>query len=112
MFVLNKHLDVDTYYLAIPINCRLIAAQSVIDTEAFSGADGTITFSDGTTTIGTITVAYSGSAEGDVDSLVVDGTSLGRVALGPTKPLKIVLAGNTNGEAEVTMVFDEFHGAN
>ena len=111
MFVLNKHLDVDTYYLALPLNCRLIGAQSVIDTEALTGADGTITFSDGTTDIGTITVTQSGSAEGEVDSITFDTTSEGKVALGPSTPLKIVLAGNTNGEVEVTMVFDEFHAA-
>jgi hypothetical protein len=111
MFVLNKHLDVDTYYLPLPINCRLIDAQSAIDTQALSVADGTVTFSDGTTDIGTITVTQSGNAEGDVDSLVLDSTSLGKVALGPSTPLKIVLAGNTNGEVEVTMVFDEFHAA-
>jgi hypothetical protein len=42
----------------------------------------------------------------------VDSTSLGKVALGPTKPLKIQLSGNTNGEVEVSMVFDEFHADN
>jgi hypothetical protein len=111
MFMLTRHVDVDTYYVPIPITCRLIKAQSAISVEALSAADGTVTFSDGTTTIGTITVTNSGNAEGDVDNMTVDGTSLGEVALGPTKPLKIVLSGNTNGELDLTMVFDEFHGA-
>jgi hypothetical protein len=112
MFVLNKHLDVDTYYLNLPVTCRLIKAVSAVDTQALSGADGTITFSDGTNTIGTITVALTGTAEGDCDTMTLDSTTLGKVELGPGTPLKIVLAGNTNGEVEVTMVFDEFHADN
>ena len=111
MFVLNKHLDVDTYYLPVPVTCRVVKAYAVCDVQNFSVADGTITLSDGTTTIGTITVAAA-AVEGEMDKLVMDGTSLGKVELSPTKPLKIVLAGNTNGEVELTIAFDEFHAAN
>lgn len=107
MFVLNKHLDVDIYYLPIPVPCRLVKAVSAIDTEALTVANGTITFSDGTTTIGTITVTQAGCAEGDVD--VMTSFTNDDVALGPDTPLKIQLSGNTAGEVEVSMVFDEYH---
>ena len=111
MFVLNKHLDVDTYYMAVPVTCRVVKAYTAVDTEALTGAAGHVTLSDGTTDIGVITVAHE-AAEGDVDAIVLDSTSLGKVELSPTKPLKIVLADNTAGELELVVAFDEFHANN
>ena len=71
----------------------------------------TVTLSDGTTTIGVITIANL-SAEGTVDSIVFDGTSLGKVLVGPAKPIVAVLAGgSTNVEICLSMLIDEFHGA-
>jgi len=111
MFVLTKHLDVDVYYMAVPTTCRVVKAYSVCDVQDFSVADGTITLSDGSTTIGTITVAAAAN-EGDIDTLTLDGTSKGKVELDADTPLKIELAGNTDGEVQLTVVFDEFHAAN
>lgn len=110
-FRLNKHLDVDTYYIPLDKTCRLVDAISVVDTETVATADKTITLSDGTNTIGVITVADA-SAEGTVDRIVLDSTTKGKVALDADTPLKIVVAGSGNGEFEVTFVFDEFHADN
>ncbi len=83
------------------------ALYTVIDT-----TDTTITFSDGTTTIGVITITASGAAEGDVDQMVLDTTSLGKVEISKTKPLKIVGGGEaaSTGDAMLTMIFDDLHG--
>lgn len=112
MFVLNKHVDVDTYYLPLPVTCRLVKAYASVDTEVLSADDGVVTFSDGSNDIGTITATVASSAEGDTFALSLDETTEGKVALGPATPLKIVLAGNTNGELELSMIFDEFHADN
>jgi hypothetical protein len=111
MIVLNKHLDDDTYYMPVPVTCRVVKAYSVVDTQDLTDALGTITLSDGTSTIGTITVAHE-AAEGDVDSLVLDGTTKGKVELDKDTPLQIVFTGHTEGEVELTVVFDEFHADN
>lgn len=58
----------DTIYVAVPWGCTLNSAYSVID-GALAGANSILTFKDnGGNTAGTITVAFSGSAGGDVDS--------------------------------------------
>jgi hypothetical protein len=106
--IINKHLDVDTYYVPVPRSCRVVNAYSVVDTEAVATAAKTITLSDGTTDIGVITAANS-SAEGTMDSIVFDSTSKGVVELNATTPLKIVVAGTGNGEFELVVEFSEFH---
>jgi len=111
MFVLTKHLDVDTYYMAVPVTCRVVDAISVVDTQALTGSAGTITLSDGSSTIGVVTVGVE-AAEGEVDRIVLDGTTKGKVELDKDTPLKIVVAGNTNGEFQLSVVFDEFHADN
>jgi hypothetical protein len=110
-FYINKHLDVDTYYVAVPKTCRVVGAVSVVDTEALTGSAGTITLSDGTNTIGVITIGVE-AAEGTVDSIVLDSTTKGKVELDVDTPLKIVVAGCTNGEFELTLLMDEFHADN
>ena len=110
-FRVNKHLDVDTYYIPLDKTCRLVDAISVVDTEAVTGSNGTITLSDGTSTIGVITIA-TGSAEATIDRIVLDSTTKGKVALDADTPLKVVVAGNSDGEFEVTFVFDDFHADN
>ena len=57
-------------YLVIPFDCEIVKIYSVIQA-AIATADETLTFYNnaGTAlTSGAITIAYSGSAEGDVDS--------------------------------------------
>jgi len=110
-FRLNKHLDVDTYYIALDKTCRVVDAISVVDTEDVASAAKTITLSDGTSDIGVITVANN-STEGTVDRIDLDATTKGKVALDADTPLKIVAAGSGNGEFEVTIVFDDFHADN
>lgn len=113
MFTMNVLLDdlsgAANKYVAPPVTCRLVNAISALHTTLTTG-DSTITLSDGTTDIGTITITQSGCAAGDVDSLSLDGTSLGKVALGPSTPLKIANdATPGQGACLVTLVFDEFH---
>jgi hypothetical protein len=74
-----------------------------------TGADETIIFKGdaaAATTIGTITIAYSGSAEGDCDSMVYAAAA----ELGPTIPLKIEIGGtSTGGAGTICMMFSEYH---
>jgi hypothetical protein len=102
-----------TNWLAVGqnITCRVVGAQSVLLTTLTTG-DDTITLSDGTTTIGTITITQSGCAVGDVDGLDYDSTSIGKVELNETTPLKLVSSGAPGqGAADVTVQFSEFMGA-
>jgi len=102
-------LDGDpTYYVPVTKSCWLRDAVSVIHT-AITTNDVTITFSDGTTTIGTITVAV-GSA-GDVDAgITFDSTSLGKVELNRSTPLNVVFSGTPGaGAVDLTLNFDDFH---
>ena len=58
-------------------------------------------------------IDQSGSAEGDCDSMVTDTTSLGKVELGPTTPLKVALDGGPDAGAGIlVLTFDEFHADN
>lgn len=71
--VLCQIADVSTAdFVLVPITnaCTLTKVTTVLHT-AITVADSTLTVSNssGPTTIGTITVAFSGSAEGDTDSL-------------------------------------------
>lgn len=111
MYVANKHMDVDTYFIPVPLTSRVVKAYAAVDTEAVASAAKTLTFSDGTNTIGVITTGGS-DAEGVVSTIVLDATTEGKVALGPATPLKVVVAGAGNGEFEVTIMFDEFHADN
>ena len=99
----------DTYYVAVPVASRVVKATSVVTTQAVATAAKTLTISDGTTDIGVITIANS-STEGTVDNIAFDSTSEGKVELGPSTPMKVVLAGSGNGKFNVTSLMDEFHG--
>ena len=98
----------ETFYVNPGTTCWLVDAYTslftVIDT-----TDTTITMSDGTTTIGTITITASGVAEGDCDKMAASDLS---VELNTTTPLKIVCGGESGstGDAMLTLVFDEMHG--
>jgi hypothetical protein len=68
-------------YAPIPFSGVIVGAFSSISA-AITTADGVVTvkvIKDGTTsTIGTITVTQSGSAPGDVDSMVISGSEITR----------------------------------
>lgn len=67
--VLTDVSTAETIYIAIPFACTVTRVVSVLQ-GAISGADATVTCRDnGGTSMGTLTVAYSGSAAGDVDIL-------------------------------------------
>ena len=101
----------ENFFLAPPVVCRLVRAETCLYTTLTTG-NQVITFSDGTTTIGTVTITQSGSAEGDIDNLVLDTTSLGAVELGPEQYLKVaVTATPGQGAAILIMTFSEFHSA-
>ena len=118
MFVMTLNLTAlataEDLFVPMPegITCRLIKADTAIYT-ALTSADAVITFSDGTTDIGTVTITQSGCAEGDVDHMVADTTSEGKVALGGATELKIELDGGPDaGAAILVLTFDEFHADN
>ena len=99
----------ENFFVALPVTCRLVKAETCLYT-AITTADAVITFSDGTTTIGTITITQSGCAEGDIDHLSLDDTSKGKVDVGPAQYLKIALDGGPDaGAAILVMTFSEFH---
>lgn len=94
-----------TTYVAVNRPCRLTRAISVITTAVTTNAV-TLTFSDGTTTIGTITIAV-GSA-GGVDEM----TWAANVELNETTPLKIVSSGTPGaGAVNVSLEFSQYHVA-
>jgi len=108
-------------YVNPGLNCRLVTAYTALTTAITTG-DSTITLSDGTTTIGVVTITQSGCAVNDIDEMAPydsDGSacsSTGKdpvgVKLGPGKNLKIANdAVPGAGAANITLVFDEFHGA-
>lgn len=103
----------ENFFLAMPKTCRLVNAQTCLYT-VITSADAVITFSDGVTDIGTITITQSGCAEGDIDTISLDSTSGGEVELGgSTLYLKIALDGGPGaGAALLTLVFDMFHADN
>lgn len=95
-------------YYAPHKTCRVIGARSALYTTLTTG-DSTITISDGTTTIGTITITQSGCAVGDVDTISFDSTSEGKVEVGPSTPIKIANdATPGQGAAIVTLVLGEY----
>lgn len=94
-------------YIALPTTCWLIDARSALYTVLTTG-DSTITISDGTTTIGTITITQSGCAVGDVDAISFSDYS---VELNTSTPLKISCDATPGaGAAKVTLVFSEYMG--
>lgn len=111
MYSINHILDGDdAYYIAVPLNGRVVAAVTTVNEAAIDAAT-TVTLTDGTTTIGVITIA-SPSAEGTVDTIVFDSTSQGKVLVGPAKPIVATLAGgSSNVEICLSILIDEFHGA-
>lgn len=88
----------------VPQNATLLAATSCI-TAAISGGDSTLTFSRaGAATIGTITIAASGSGEGILDTLT---TPANNVFTAPSY-LKITSDGNPTGGTSDAYIVLEF----
>lgn len=97
-----------TTYVAVPRTCKLADAVSAITT-AVTTNDVTVTLSDGTTDIGTLTVAVG--VAGGVDGITFDTTSYGDVELDRTTPLKIVCSG-TPGAGAINLSLDfDIYGA-
>jgi len=92
-------------FVLVPISnsCTLVKATTVLHA-AISGSDSLLTFtnSNGPAVTGTITVANSGSAEGDVDTLVP--TTNNSFTNGTY--LKIATDGASSGTAKLTILLD------
>lgn len=98
----------DTYYIPVVKPCLLTKAVSCVN-EAAIDAETTLTFSDGTSTIGVITIANL-AAEGTIDKLVLDATTKGKVELNEDTPLVVVVAGgSTNVEIALAAMFSDYH---
>ena len=94
-----------TIYVPVNHPCRLVAVTTVIIT-AVTTNTVTLTFSDGTTSIGTVTIAVG--VAGTLDTL----TWAANVELNSTTPLKIVSSGTPGAGAVIMMLeFSEGHGA-
>ena len=91
-----EDLTIATYitYVVLPYAVTIDSVQSVIDS-AFTTADKVVTLSIGGVNItgGSLTIAYSGSAAGDVDSCTC--TALNALPAGT--PLKITATGGSGG---------------
>lgn len=98
----------DDRYMNPGMTCRIVGAYSCISGEAGVTEEKTITISDGTTTVGVITIALS-AAVGTVDKIVFDSTSKGAVEFNVDTPVKVVPAGTSAGKANVTLVLDSYH---
>lgn len=72
---LNDVSTASSVYIAFPFACTATKVTTVLQA-AITGADSTVTIkSNGGSTIGTITVAQSGSAAGDVDTVSLTPTA-------------------------------------
>jgi len=112
MYTLTYHIGgaADTYRIPVPIPGRVTHANCVVDLQDVATAEKVITLTNGTSTIGTITVAVD-AVEGDIDNLVVNATTLGKVLVGPTAPIVAAMAGAGNGKMTITFVVDDLFGA-
>lgn len=68
---------------------------------AISGADSKVVLSKNATVLGTIVVAYTSSAAGDIDSLALSGIEL---SVGDF--ITVANGGESTGTATMTVVFD------
>lgn len=98
----------DDRYMNPGHTCRIVGAYSCISGEAGADTEKTITISDGTTTVGVITIAAT-AAVGTVDKMVLDTTSEGAVEFNVDTPIKVVPAGSDAGKANLTLVLDSYH---
>lgn len=101
-------LSSDTIYINPGHTCRIVGAYNVVSGTVNSGNEQVITISDGTTDVGTITIAAS-AAVGTVDKMVLDTTSKGAVEFNVDTPIKLVAAGTSTGLGNVTLVLDAYH---
>lgn len=125
MQVINVNLDAlasaKDWYINPGFNCRIIGAYTALNTAVTTG-DSTITISNGTTTVGVITITQSGCAVGDIDLIAwydkngsaCSSTGLDPVGVkfGPGTNIKVSCDATPDaGAALLTLVLDEFHGA-
>ncbi len=97
----------EVWYFPVPTTCQLVDAFTAISVTNVTVADEVLTFSDGSTTIGTITIAFSGAAEGDIDRISLSDLT---VELNLSTALKVSAAGTcTAGAVSLTMVLDPYH---
>jgi hypothetical protein len=97
-------LTAKTIVVPIPFDCTLVNATSCI-TGAFTGANTVITLlRGGISSVGTITIAETGSAEGVLDTIT---TPSNNVFVAPTY-LKITSDGNPSGGAADATILLEF----
>ena len=84
--------------LAVPVSGKVVMVRSVLGA-AITGADATLTVKkNGSSSMGTITVTQSGSAQGDVDEL--EPTSNNVVT--ETDYIEVETDGGSTGTVEVT----------
>ena len=94
-----------TIYVPVNHPCRLLEVTTAIITAVTTNTT-TLTFSDGTTTIGTVEIAVG--AAGTIDNFVWAAN----VELNKTTPLKIVSSGTPGAGAVIMMLeFSEGHVA-
>lgn len=88
----------DQIYVAVPDGGKIIKVMSALN-DAISGADAGLTVKTAQGTAGTITIAQSGSASGDVD--ILEPTANNEVVEGET--IEIETDGASTGTARVAV---------
>lgn len=106
VYLTTKLKDVstaDSMYLVVPFNGTLDAVYTALE-NALTTANATVTVRDGTaTSMGTITITQSGSAAGDVDSLLPVANNI--FTAGQTVRIDTDGASDTAAELYITLVF-------
>jgi hypothetical protein len=104
-FILTGQItDISTagqVYIVSPVAAEVVSVSSVINT-AITTADATLTVKTAAGTVGTITVAYSGSAPGDVDTLAASSNTA--VAAGATVEIETDGGSSTASVAQITVL--------
>ena len=106
----DRIADVSTagqVYTVCPVKAKIVAVYTALN-GTIATADDTLTIKTADGTVGTITVAFSGSAAGDVDSLT-SGLANTSVAAGATIELETSGASTNTISAGITyyMVHDD-----
>lgn len=97
--VLDDVSTASSVYIGFPFACTITSVVSVLQA-AISGADALITFSNnGGSTAGTITVAQSGSAAGDVDTVTLAANNTFTAA----QRMQIATDGASTGTAKLVI---------
>lgn len=95
-------------YIPVVKTARVVGGRAVLTTTSATAVK-TITLQQGSTNIGVLTFPALDSAAGVECALVLDPTTLGKVEVGPSKPIKLTYGGAGNGAATLELELSPYH---